>query len=160
MARHYEIIKRNAQRFADERNQTVWIAKARRKTDFCIIFSTDQLTKNYEIYEEVEPTVKGDTKMKRTFTVDASKKIKATTRPVKAAEDEKADPRMDQADELLSRVEDDFDYVMTGIERLGREGMLDEAIDLLNKLSDTLDSAIGIIGGNFEEDAEAEGEEL
>ena len=92
--------------------------------------------------------------MKRKFTVDASKKIEAAVKPVKAAEDEKADPRMDQADELLSRVEDDFDYVMTGIERLGREGMLDDAISLLNSLADTLDSAIAIIGDNFDTGAE------
>lgn len=153
MARHYEIIRHNAQEFADERKQTVYICKAKRKTDYKIIFSPEQLTANYEIYEEVNPTIGGNTKMKRTFTVDASKKIKAATEPVRAAED-KVDPRVDQADELSARVEDDFDYVMAGIERLGREGMLDEAINLLNSLADTLDSAIAIIGDNFDEGAE------
>ena len=88
--------------------------------------------------------------MRRKFTVDASKKVKSS-RPIKAAElDKPEDPRIDEADELQARVEDDFDYVITGIERLGREGMLDEAISLLNTLADTLDSAIGIIGNDFE----------
>lgn len=149
MARYYEIVKHNAQKFADERNQTVWIAKAKRKTDFCIIFSLDQLTKNYDIYETVEPTVKGDTKMKRTFTVDASKKIKAATEPVKAAED-KVDPRVDQVADLQDKVEEDFSYLIAGIERLVRENQFDDALELLNTLSDTLDSAIGIVGDDFE----------
>lgn len=89
--------------------------------------------------------------MKRRFTVDASKKVKAN-RPIKAAELDKdnIDPRIEEASDLQERVEDDFDYVITGIERLGREGMLDEAINLLNTLAGTLDSAIGIIGNDFE----------
>ena len=90
--------------------------------------------------------------MKKKFTVDASKKIQATTPvDVKAAKgEEKEDPRLVQLDELDARVGDDFDYVMTGIERLGREGMLDEALSLLNTLADTLDSAISIIGDDFD----------
>ena len=92
--------------------------------------------------------------MIRKFTVDASKKVEAARRPDKvlaAKEDEKLDPRMEQLDELHDRVEDDFDYVMTGIERLGRENMIDEALSLLNSLADTLDSAIGMIGGDFKD---------
>lgn len=92
--------------------------------------------------------------MARKFTVDASKKVTAARRPDKvlaAKEDEKLDPRMEQLDELHDRVEDDFDYVMTGIERLGRENMIDEALSLLNSLADTLDSAIGMIGGDFKD---------
>ena len=92
--------------------------------------------------------------MIRKFTVDASKKVTAALSPDKvlaAKEDEKLDPRMEQLDELHDRVEDDFDYVMTGIERLGRENMIDEALSLLNSLADTLDSAIGMIGGDFKD---------
>lgn len=89
--------------------------------------------------------------MKRRFTVDASKKIKATshTRSIRAADDLE-DPRMDQIEELQDKVEDDFGYVMSGIERLGREGLLDDAIELLNTLAGTLDSAVGIIGDKFD----------
>ena len=93
--------------------------------------------------------------MAKKFTVDANKKkIQASyfSRAIRAAKDEPVDPRLEQADILHERVEDDFDYVMTGIERLGREGMIDEAIDLLNTIAGTLDSAIGIIGGDFEVD--------
>lgn len=92
--------------------------------------------------------------MIRKFTVDASKKVEAarsSDKVLAAKEDEKLDPRMEQLDELHDRVEDDFDYVMTGIERLGRENMIDEALSLLNSLADTLDSAIGMIGGDFKE---------
>ena len=93
--------------------------------------------------------------MKKRFTVDAGKKIQASyfSKAIRGAKDEEpVDPRLEQADILHDRVEDDFDYVMTGIERLGREGMLDEALDLLNTIAGTLDSAIGIIGGDFEVD--------
>lgn len=82
--------------------------------------------------------------MKRTFTVDASKKVQA------ARDDEVIDPRMDQAEELQDKVADDFDYVMSGIERLVREGLTDDAINLLNTLSDTLNSAVSIIGNDFD----------
>ena len=82
--------------------------------------------------------------MKRTFTVDASKKVQA------AKDDEMTDPRMDQAEELQDKVTDDFDYVMSGIERLVREGLTDDAINLLNTLSDTLNSAVSIIGNDFD----------
>lgn len=64
--------------------------------------------------------------------------------------DDVEDPRVEQAEELQARVEDDFDYVITGIERLGREGMLDEAIELLNTLAETLNSAVNIIGDDFD----------
>lgn len=96
----------------------------------------------YGIYEEVKLTIKGDKTMKRTFTVDASKKVQAA--------EEVENPKMEQLDELHDRVEDDFGYVIAGIERLGREGMLDEALSLLNTLADTLNSAISIIGDDFD----------
>ena len=63
--------------------------------------------------------------------------------------DAKEDPRIDALEDLQDNVEDDFDYVISGIERLVREGMLDDALNMLNTLSDTLDSAIGIIGDKF-----------
>lgn len=97
--------------------------------------------------------------------IGASKKIaNAATfrryRKITAADEEEfEDPRINEADDLQARVEDDFDYVITGIERLGREGLLDEAISLLNTLADTLDSAIGIIGNDFEAGEELPPEE-
>lgn len=95
------------------------------------------------------------------FFLDASTNVRRSRRIMGATEDEEfEDPRIDEADELQARVEDDFDYVITGIERLGREGMLDEAISLLNTLADTLDSAIGIIGNDFESGISPEEEEI
>ena len=85
--------------------------------------------------------------------INANEGITASyfSRAVRAAKgDEAADPRLEQADMLLDRINDDFDYVIAGIERLGREGMLDESLSLMNTLAETLDSAIGIIGSDFE----------
>lgn len=87
--------------------------------------------------------------------IDASTRITAA---VTDGDDEFEDPRINEVDELQDRVEDDFDYVMTGIERLGREGLLDEAISLLNTLADTLNSAVGIIGSDFESNSDPEDE--
>ena len=76
--------------------------------------------------------------------------------PIRAAEDDKANPALDKADELQARIEDDFDYVIAGIERLGREGQLNAAIDIMEKIAATLDSAIGIIGEDFGSDDDIE----
>ena len=78
-------------------------------------------------------------------------------KPVTAAED-KPNPAQERADELHDRIEDDFDYVIAGIERLGREGQLDAAIDIMQKIADTLDGAIAVIGEDFG-DAEVDIEE-
>lgn len=80
--------------------------------------------------------------MKHRFRVEFSKKITAA--------EEDANPLMDRADELKDRIEDDFDYVVAGIERLGREGQINEAIDIMEKIADTLDTAIAIIGDDFD----------
>lgn len=93
-----------------------------------------------------------------TADIDSCSDIKASSIMGAADEDEFEDPRITEADDLQNRVEDDFDYVITGIERLGREGLLDEAISLLNTLANTLDSAIGIIGNDFESGSEPEEE--
>ena len=88
------------------------------------------------------------------FTISAAQKIEARRLGhwIRAAKGEEAvDPRIEQLETLQDKVSDDFDYVMSGIDRLGREGMLDEAISLLNTLSDTINSAVGIIGNDFNE---------
>lgn len=85
--------------------------------------------------------------------------IEASTDIMGAADDEFEDPRVTEAEDLQDKVSEDFDYVMAGIERLQREGLLDEAISLLNTLSDTFDSAIGIIGNDFESGSDIDSEE-
>lgn len=91
--------------------------------------------------------------------IDSCSKVQASS-VMGAKDDEMEDPRVVEAEDLQDRVEDDFGYVMVGIERLVREGMLDEAISLMNTLADTLDSAIGIIGGDFESGSSIEEEEI
>jgi hypothetical protein len=88
--------------------------------------------------------------MQYRFKVYPPKKVTAS-RVIAASED---DPRIDAVADLQDNVEEDFDYVMSGIERLVREGMIDEATNLLNTLSDTLNSAVGIIGNDFDKDKE------
>ena len=68
--------------------------------------------------------------------------------------DSKEDPRIEAIEDLQTKVEDDFDYVITGIERLVREGMMDDASSLLNTLAETLDSAVSIIGNDFDKTGE------
>ena len=68
--------------------------------------------------------------------------------------DSKEDPRIEAIEDLQTKVEDDFDYVITGIERLVREGMMDDASSLLNTLAETLDSAVSIIGNDFDKAGE------
>lgn len=74
------------------------------------------------------------------------------------AADDKINPAQERADELQTRIEDDFDYAVAGIERLEREGQFDAAIDIMEKIADTLDAAIGVIGDDFvsEEDFDEE----
>ena len=64
--------------------------------------------------------------------------------------DKGEDPRMEALEDLQDRVEEDFDYVIAGVERLAREGLIDDAINMLNTLADTLNSAISIIGDDFD----------
>lgn len=66
-----------------------------------------------------------------------------------AADEDEPETLEDRADELRDRIEDDFDYVLAGVERLGREGDLDSAMDIMGKIANTLDSAIGVIGDTF-----------
>lgn len=70
------------------------------------------------------------------------------------AGDTKENPRLDAIDELQAKVEEDFDYVISGIERLVRENMLDDASSLLTTLSETLNSAVSIIGNDFDKGGE------
>lgn len=83
----------------------------------------------------------------RKFTVNPRQKISAGNAIKAASED---NPHLDAAEELQDNVSEDFDYVMSGIDRLIREGLIDDATNLLNTLSDTLNSAVGIIGNDFD----------
>ncbi len=51
----YGIAKQNAQQFANERRQSVYIAKASKINDFMILFDKNEVTPNYRICETIEP---------------------------------------------------------------------------------------------------------
>lgn len=87
--------------------------------------------------------------MKRHFTV-SPKNVMAAETDIEDA----VDSRLDQASELQDRIEDDFDYIISGLERLGRDGDIGRAISIMQKLADTFDDAIATIGSNFESDGE------
>lgn len=87
--------------------------------------------------------------MKRQFTVKP-KNVMAAETDIEDA----VDSRLDQAGELQDRLEDDFDYIISGLERLGRDGDIGRAISIMQKLADTFDDAIATIGSNFESDGE------
>ena len=94
-----------------------------------------------------------------TENIESSSRVKASSIMAAKEDEEFEDPCITEAEDLQDRVEDDFDYVMAGIERLIREGMLDNAISLMNTLADTLDSAVNIIGNDFESGSEVPPEE-
>ena len=52
----YEIAKHNAQQFANERNQPVYITRAVKIKNFEILFDKEDVTPNYRIWETVNPT--------------------------------------------------------------------------------------------------------
>ena len=81
-----------------------------------------------------------------------TRQINADTK-VQAAGEDKPMTMEDRTDERLDAVSEDFDYVISGIERLERQGKFDEAMDILNKISDTLSGAIGVIGDTFEDES-------
>lgn len=96
--------------------------------------------------------------MHRAGFVDFGRDRISSATDIYAADDDKINPAQERADELQDRIEDDFDYVLAGVERLGREGQLDAAIDIMEKIANTLDSAIGIIGEDFGSDEESDTE--
>lgn len=53
--KHYSIAKTNAQMFAEERQQTIRIAKANRLNKYVLLFEGEQPTKNYRVVESVTP---------------------------------------------------------------------------------------------------------
>ena len=65
------------------------------------------------------------------------------------AADKEENPQLDLADELQANLDDDFEYILAGIEKLKRENKLSEAIAIMESLSDALNIAISDISDNF-----------
>lgn len=72
--------------------------------------------------------------------------VEAVRRSVKAAENETMDDRLDQA---LSDLKDDFDYAVSGLEKLGRDGAnsSNDALAIAETLSNSIQSTIDQIAG-------------
>lgn len=51
----YGIAKQNAQKFANDRKEPVYIARATKIKDFMILFNKEAVTPNYKIWETVTP---------------------------------------------------------------------------------------------------------
>lgn len=72
--------------------------------------------------------------------------VEAFRKSVKAAENETMDDRLDQA---LSDLKDDFDYAISGLEKLGRDGAnsSNDALAIAETLSNSIQSTIDQIAG-------------
>lgn len=72
--------------------------------------------------------------------------VEAVRKSVKAAENETMDDRLDQA---LSDLKDDFDYAISGLEKLGRDGAnsSNDALAIAETLSNSIQSTIDQIAG-------------
>ena len=72
--------------------------------------------------------------------------VEAVRESVKAAENETMDDRLDQA---LSDLKDDFDYAISGLEKLGRDGAnsSNDALAIAETLSNSIQSTIDQIAG-------------
>lgn len=72
--------------------------------------------------------------------------VEDVRRSIKAAEGETVDDRLDQA---LSDLKDDFDYAISGLEKLGRDGAnsSNDALAIAETLSNSIQSTIDQIAG-------------
>lgn len=72
--------------------------------------------------------------------------LQAARNPVNAAEGETMDDRLDQA---LSDLKDDFDYAVSGLKKLGRDGAnsSNDALAIAETLSNSIQSTIDQIAG-------------
>lgn len=72
--------------------------------------------------------------------------VEAVRKSVKAAENETIDDRLDQA---LSDLKDDFDYAISGLEKLGRDGAnsSNDALAIAETLGNSIQSTIDQIAG-------------
>ena len=72
------------------------------------------------------------------------------------AADKDTNPQLDLADELQDNLDDDFGYILAGIEKLKRDNKLSEAIAIMESLSDALNVAISDISDNVDNTPEEE----
>ena len=119
-----------------------WLDLASTWIDECETSSPDY-TEYENSYTDIMSS-KGGTNMK--FTFDPKRRITA-------AEEEKGRTLEEIVDEKCDNVEDDFDYIISGIDKLCREDRCQEAMEVLDILAEALDAAIGSIGDKIAEES-------
>lgn len=72
-------------------------------------------------------------------------------RGISAAEEDQKKMTLEEiVDEKMDNLEDDFDYALSGLDRLCREGDCQRALEIIEQIAATLDTAIADIGESFE----------
>lgn len=72
-------------------------------------------------------------------------------RGINAAEEDQKKMTLEEiVDEKMDNLEDDFDYAISGLDRLCREGDCQRALEIMEQIAATLDTAIADIGESFE----------
>ena len=72
-------------------------------------------------------------------------------RGISAAEEDQKKMTLEEiVDEKMDNLEDDFDYALSGLDRLCREGDCQRALEIMEQIAATLDTAIADIGESFE----------
>lgn len=76
--------------------------------------------------------------------------VRATTKPVVADSPEKPDTE-EIIQERIDALDDDFDYIISGVEKLSRMGgsNADAAVSILGQLSESLQGFIGQVADNM-----------
>lgn len=75
--------------------------------------------------------------------------MKITFKSISGVKGEDKPEISEVAQDKCDNLENDFDYVLSGIDKLCREGMYKEAIEIIDAVSHTLDQAVTAIGNNF-----------
>ena len=73
---------------------------------------------------------------------------------VNAADDIEPMDTQELIDDKCDMLDDDFDYVLAGIDKLCREGKYRKALDIIETVSDILNATIADIGDSFAAEAE------
>ena len=77
--------------------------------------------------------------------------MRLDVRGINAAEEDQKKMTLEEiVDDKMDTLEDDFDYAISGLERLCREGDCQRALEIIDQIAATLDTAIADIGESFE----------
>lgn len=79
-----------------------------------------------------------------------TRKSDVTSSKIVAADEEKKSMTLEEiVADKSEALEDDFDYMLSGIDKLCREDMCQQAVDVLDRVSAAIEAAISEISDNF-----------